>query len=440
MKYKNQIKKSKNASFYLLMAIGSIVGGIALGVAMIYMNGAKITFQDGFEIVKQESNAPQGMETLQPKETVVPQTTAEPASQETLVPTTAPTEAATVAPSSVPSTDPTKKPAQSNGSTVALYLDSTTITDSKALEKQVKLVKDTSKLNTLVFDVKDETGYVAFDIGIAGVKEIGALKKGAKKVNAVLESAKKQGIYTVARVVVFRDPILAKSNSELVIKDKSGKIIKDSKSESWVNPYNKEVWEYELAIIEAFIKAGFDEVQLDYVRFNTDSKFQDAVYTKEKKTKTELITEFTKEASKRVHALGGKVSMNVYGTVFANSSDAARLGQDVTELSALLDYICPTLYPASYANGAFGIAYPDLQPYEIVSSASKKVLEAVANTKGENVAQLRPWIQGYTASNLTKHQTYGKKQVEEQIKALQENGIKEYAVWGNGDIYKKIWK
>lgn len=420
MKYKNQIKKSKNASFYLLTAIGSIVGGIVLGVTIIYLNGAKITFQDGFEIVKQESNAPQGMETL--------------------VPTTAPTEGASIMPSSVPSTDPTKKPAQSNRSTVALYLDSTTITDSKALEKQVKLMKDTSKVNTLVFDVKDETGYVAFDIDIARVKEIGALKKGAKKANAVLKSVKEKGIYTVARVVVFRDPILAKSNSDLVIKDKSGKIMKDSKSESWVNPYSKAVWEYELAIIEAFIQAGFDEVQLDYVRFNTDSKFQDAVYTKEKITKAELITEFTKEACKRVHALGGKVSMNVYGTVFANSSDAARLGQDVTELSALLDYICPTLYPASYANGAFGIPYPDLQPYEIVSTASKKVLEAVANTKGESIAQLRPWIQGYTASNLTKHQTYGKKQVEEQIKALQENGITNYAVWGNGDIYKKIWE
>lgn len=420
MKYKNQIKKSKNASFYLLTAIGSIVGGIVLGVAIIYLNGAKITFQDGFEIVKQESNAPQGMETL--------------------VPTTAPTEGASTTPSSVPSTDPTKKPAQSNRSTVALYLDSTTITDSKALEKQVKLMKDTSKVNTLVFDVKDETGYVAFDIDIARVKEIGALKKGAKKSNAVLKSVKEEGIYTVARVVVFRDPILAKSNSDLVIKDKSGKIMKDSKSESWVNPYSKDVWEYELAIIEAFIQAGFDEVQLDYVRFNTDSKFQDAVYTKEKITKAELITEFTKEACKRVHALGGKVSMNVYGTVFANSSDAARLGQDVTELSALLDYICPTLYPASYANGAFGISYPDLQPYEIVSTASKKVLEAVDNKKGESIAQLRPWIQGYTASNLTMHQTYGKKQVEEQIKALQENGITNYAVWGNGDIYKKLWE
>lgn len=420
MKYKNQIKKSKNASFYLLTAIGSIVGGIVLGVAIIYLNGAKITFQDGFEIVKQESNAPQGMETL--------------------VPTTAPTEGASIMPSSVPSTDPTKKPAQSNRSTVALYLDSTTITDSKALEKQVKLMKDTSKVNTLVFDVKDEKGYVAFDIDIARVKEIGAVKKGAKKANAVLKSVKEKGIYTVARVVVFRDPILAKSNSDLVIKDKSGKIMKDSKSESWVNPYSKDVWEYELAIIEAFIQAGFDEVQLDYVRFNTDSKFQDAVYTKEKITKAELITEFTKEACKRVHALGGKVSMNVYGTVFANSSDAARLGQDVTELSALLDYICPTLYPASYANGAFGISYPDLQPYEIVSTASKKVLEAVDNKKGESIAQLRPWIQGYTASNLTMHQTYGKKQVEEQIKALQENGITNYAVWGNGDIYKKLWE
>lgn len=441
MKYKNHIKKNRGAAFYVLIATGSILSGLLLGVAMIYMNGAKLSFQNGVEIVKNKENVPMAATTTEPSipPTTVP--TLVPTTVPTMVPSEAPLQQATEvpvteAPVDVPAVSTT--PVEVTDGIKAVYLNKAVITDSKAFKKQLKLAKE-SNVNTMVFDVKDESGEVSFDLGIEEVKKYGALNEDAAEVSTYLKQAKENGIYTVARIVVFKDPILAKKVDSVALKNKSGKTIKDSKSEAWVNPYSNDVWLYELSIIQEAIRAGFDEVQLDYVRFNVDKTFGNAVYTDSTLSRTDLITAFVEEACNRVHSLGGKVSVNVYGTIFTSSSDAERFGQDVTKLATMIDYICPLLYPSSYANGSFGKSSPDLYPYEIVSGAYAKVTEALAKTQGSQVAIVRPWLQGFTASSLAKHQTYGTQQVAAQIQALKDNNCTTYGVWGASGNYESKW-
>ena len=46
----------------------------------------------------------------------------------------------------------------------------------------------------------------------------------------------------------------------------------------WTNPYDRRVWDYNVSIAEVAARAGFDEIQLDYVRFPSDGDTDGAVY------------------------------------------------------------------------------------------------------------------------------------------------------------------
>ena len=60
------------------------------------------------------------------------------------------------------------------------------------------------------------------------------------------------------------------------------------------------------------------------------------------------------------------MSADVYGAIFDSLVDQEIVGQDYLEMAKHLDYICPMIYPSHYANGSYGIEYPDLEPYNLI--------------------------------------------------------------------------
>ena len=149
-------------------------------------------------------------------------------------------------------------------------------------------------------------------------------------------------------MVAFKDPILAEKMPEWSLHNSDGSIFRDKSGLAWVNPYRKEVWEYLASVGEAAIKAGFDEVQYDYVRFSTDSRMKQVDFGDSTKgrTKTEAISGFTLYASERIHAAGGRISADVYGVVIDSEEDQQIVGQNYVEMSRSLDAISPMIYPA----------------------------------------------------------------------------------------------
>ena len=306
---------------------------------------------------------------------------------------------------------------------------------SKAIRnKSLELIEiaDTTEINAMVIDVKDDNGRITFEMDSPLAQEIGATTNTISDMEAFIRQLREKDIYPIARIVAFKDPYLAEQRHDLAIKNKDGSLYRDNGGECWVNPYEREVWDY---LIEVSIKAaeiGFMEIQFDYIRFSTGKGMSEVDFgpLSAEKSKEDIIIEFTKYAYESLKPLGVFVSADVYGTIISSSIDAGLVGQNYVEMSKYLDYICPMIYPSHFGHGNYGIEYPDLEPLVIVRKvlhASKTNLEQIP--QGEHKAIVRPWLQDFTATWITPHQVYGGKELREQIDGVYAAGYKEWLLW-----------
>ena len=273
-----------------------------------------------------------------------------------------------------------------------IYVTAQMAGSSKNMANLIDLVEST-ELNTMVIDIKNDSGEITYKMDNVVAKEIGATVNYISDIKDLVARLKEKGIYLIARVVAFKDPILAESKPELSIKNADGSIFYDRSNLAWVNPYKKEVWEYLVSVSKEAAALGFDEIQFDYIRFSTDSGVKQAHFGEEArdKSKIEVITEFTKYAYEELSPLGVYVSADVFGSIISSDVDAKIVGQSYYQMAKYLDYICPMIYPSHYANGSYGIDYPDLEPYYLIKKAledSKVVLEM--NEEEEHQAIVRP--------------------------------------------------
>lgn len=291
-----------------------------------------------------------------------------------------------------------------------------------------------TEINAVVIDVKDDSGRITYAMNLPVADEIDAVKEYIPDVEELIRKLKERDIYVIARVVAFRDPYLAEQRPEWSLKNADGSIFRDRKGLAWVNPYRQEVWDYLVNVgIEAG-KAGFDEIQFDYIRFCTEKGIQNVVFDEAEtkgRGKTDIITEFIDYAYDKLADEGIFVSADVFGAIIGSEEDSSSVGQIYGEMAKHLDYICPMIYPSHYGNGSFGVQYPDKQPYPVILGAlqgSQAELKQYAR-EGVQQAVVRPWLQDFTASYLDHYIRYGDEQVRAQIQAVYDAGYDEWILW-----------
>ncbi|SDF65095.1 hypothetical protein SAMN04488542_11484 [Fontibacillus panacisegetis] len=296
---------------------------------------------------------------------------------------------------------------------------------------------DSTDLNAMVIDIKDDEGYITYKTDNPKLIEMGKPQPFISNINKLMERLNSHEIYPIARVVVFKDTILAKKNPELSFRNSDGTVWSNSKGDSFVNPYSKVVWDYNIEVAKEAAKLGFKEIQFDYVRFpeGFEKRADSLKYEKSNISRIDAVTSFVNYAKEQLEPLGIKVSVDIFG--YAASVPAAEgIGQDFVQISDQVDVICPMIYPSHYTTGWFNAQAPDRAPYQTIKGAiadTHKKLEPL----GDNKPIIRPWIQDFTASWLGKgHYTkYGKHEVEEQIRALKESNIDEYLLWNASNKY-----
>ena len=247
------------------------------------------------------------------------------------------------------------------------------------MDELIRLVDET-ELNALVIDVKNDDGYLTCDLNVPFAEQIGAQKHYVKDMPALIRKCKEKGIYLIARIVAFKDPVLAEAMPELSLHKTDGSIFYDKSGLAWVNPYRTEVWDYLVSVGAAAVQLGFDEVQFDYVRFSTDSGMKQVDFgdSAQGKTKMDAITGFTEYASEKLHDMGAAVSADVYGVVIDSRIDQEIVGQDYAEMCRSLDAISPMVYPSHYGPYNYNIPIPDAQPYDTVLAAMQASKMALA--------------------------------------------------------------
>ncbi|HOP74879.1 MAG TPA: putative glycoside hydrolase [Bacillota bacterium] len=228
-------------------------------------------------------------------------------------------------------------------------------------------------INAVVVDVKDDSGHVSYISEAGGPASL--VKFDPRK---LLERFREKGIYPIARIVVFKDPFLAKHCPELAVKNIRGGLWQDRKGLYWVDPYNARVWDYNIAIAKEAARLGFAEIQFDYVRFTSDGPIAECRYpSQDGRTKTEVIRGFLEQAGRELRPLGVKISADVFGLTCSVTDDLG-IGQRLEEIGAEVDVICPMVYPSHFYAGQYQIADPDRAPYQTV----RRSLEDAKKTVG----------------------------------------------------------
>ena len=230
-----------------------------------------------------------------------------------------------------------------------------------------KLVEDTS-LNAMVIDIKNDSGEVTYDMGLPLAEKIGAQTRYVSDMPGLIQQLKEKDIYLIARIVAFKDPILAEKEPKYAVKNPDGSVFHDNNDLAWVNPYREEVWDYLIDLSKEAVALGFDEIQYDYIRFSTAQGIADADFGPEAegKTRQDAITGFLTKAYETLAPMGVFVSADVFGTIICNETDGQLIGQDYVEMAKHCDYICPMVYPSHYVNNAYGIPVPDAAPYDLI--------------------------------------------------------------------------
>lgn len=295
-----------------------------------------------------------------------------------------------------------------------------------------------TELNAMVIDIKNDEGKVTYKMQTDQVAEFESGVRYIPDIKELVDKCKEKDIYLIARIVAFRDPYLPEKKPEWAVHTKDGKIFRDKKGLAWVNPYQREMWDY-LAEIAAQAGAdGFDEVQFDYIRFSTGIGEEEVDYGPEADQvgKVEIITEFTKYMYDKLVPQGIYVAADVFGTVIDNETDQKIVGQDYAKMAEHLDYICPMVYPSHYRNGAYGIKVPDAEPYVTIYAAASSSVEALAAVPEEKRAHVRMWLQSFTAGWVSGHISYGPQQIREQIKGAYDAGYEEWILWNAAVNYQ----
>ncbi|MCA1056738.1 putative glycoside hydrolase [Rossellomorea aquimaris] len=301
---------------------------------------------------------------------------------------------------------------------------------------------DSTDLNAMVIDIKDDHGYVTYEPESSSpYAEVG--QPYIKDPKSVLKAMEEKQIYPIARIVVFKDTVLANKKPQLSYKD-GGSVWKNGRGESFVNPFLKEVWDYNVGIAIEAAKMGFQEIQFDYVRFpeGFEKRDQELEYgtgeygnenTDNVQKRVHAVTDFVEYAHEKLKPYGVKVSVDIFGYT-ATLPEAPGIGQNFSKISEHVDVISSMIYP-SHWTPYFGIAKPDLQPYELVTEYAKLENKKLQELKDPPIS--RPWIQDFTASWLGSgnYKPYGKAEVEAQIKALNDQGINEFLLWDAGNTY-----
>lgn len=303
---------------------------------------------------------------------------------------------------------------------------------------------NTTALNAMVIDIKDDFGNLTYkpdeddpfyDISYNMIKDT----------EEMMSTLEENEVYPIARIVVFKDTLLAKSRPELSFKE-NGQVWKNRRNESFVNPFMEEVWEYNVEIAIKAAEMGFQEIQFDYVRFPEGFENKDEIleygrgdYANHADDnvgrRVAAVTDFVAYAREKLEPYDVDVSVDIFG-YSATISEAPGIGQNFSKISENVDVISSMIYP-SHWTPYFGINKPDLHPYDLVNEYSKVENEVLGAL--DEAPTSRPWIQDFTASYLGtgNYINYGKNEVEAQIQALYDNDIHEFLLWNAGNSYSE---
>ncbi len=322
----------------------------------------------------------------------------------------------------------------------ALYVNAWASGSRSRMENLIRIA-DQTEINAFIIDIKESDTYLSYDgTRIPLALEIGADKRPATKwLPALIDTLVAHNIFPIARIVVFKDRMLAEKKPELAIRHANGSVWKDNKGGPWVNPYDKRVWDYNIAIAREALDMGFSELQWDYVRFPDVTNSARAVMRypgSDSVSRADNIANFIAYSKTELAEFNVPVTADVFGLVTHLEGDV-EIGQNWEKVITVSDAVLPMVYPSHYAAGLYGLAKPIASPYETVRYSMEDAVERtrwVRDSLKQPVGEVMPWLEAMSIRGAT----YGPAALREQIEATYDAGLKSYALWNPGSKYAEF--
>ncbi len=331
----------------------------------------------------------------------------------------------------------------------AIYMTSW-VAGTPSIRKNVIAIADTTEVNAIMIDIKDYTGQVAFEVNDPELKKLGVDTKRIADIDALIKELHEKNIYVIGRVAVFQDPYMVKLHPEWAVKRSSdGGIWQDRKGITWIDAGAKDNWNYIAQVARESYNRGFDEINLDYIRFPSDGNMKDIAFPFSKTTpKPEIMKEFYKYIADALRKDGIVSSADLFGMT-ATAHDDMNIGQILTDALVEFDYVAPMVYPSHFPATWNGYANPAAVPYKVIKDSMGSAVERAkmigvvsnASTTPEELAsakkanqkyvdKLRPWLQDFNLGA-----TYTAAMVHDQIQATYDVGLDSWMIWDPNNKY-----
>ena len=307
----------------------------------------------------------------------------------------------------------------------AVYMDPRK-SDATVVRSLLDLI-DRTELNALVIDIKEEGVY--FESGVKLFRANGAIAT-KYDIADLIGTMRDRGVYTIARLVTFKDPILAERRPDLAVGDIGGGVWRDITGSAWLNPFNEEVWDATASLAAEAAGYGFDEIQLDYVRFPTDGNLSRMVFGRplSQIARQDAILGVVELTLDRLVPSGAALGADIFGWSLVVDDDNG-IGQNAAQLAPVLDFFCPMVYPSHWPQGSLNVSgHPNDFPYRTVEISME-----LANAKLPTLTKkVRPWLQGFSLPGFT---PYFSGDIRAQIDAAEANGIEGWMIWDFDNAY-----
>lgn len=317
----------------------------------------------------------------------------------------------------------------------APYVTFFAVGEPKLMEPVLRLV-DNTELNAVVIDIKGDRGWIAYESEVPLAEQIGANEVHTiADIDGLMAELKRKGIYSIARIVVFKDDPLARNGAsvglDVAVKDGvTGGLWIDGENLGWVDPFRQETWDYNIALAKEAAQKGFDEIQFDYIRFPTDpsagTSVDRTVFSRPntEANRLEAIAGFLQRAQAELKPLGVNISVDVFGYTCWREDDMG-IGQKIEVIGKYADFVCPMVYPSTYSDGIPDYRDAVGHPYEIVYYSVKKAVERLQGMP----AKVRPWLQYFDDYPWASGRAYNEPEILTQKKAAADAGGCGWQLW-----------
>jgi hypothetical protein len=275
-------------------------------------------------------------------------------------------------------------------------------------------------VNSLVIDLKNETGKVFYNSQVEMAQEVGAVQP-TYDIDDVVDQLRARDLYIIGRIVAFQDPIAAQRMSDMAVWDTSTNGPYEKRGQFFLDPTDPQSRQYAIDIAEEACAAGVDEIQFDYVRY-PDGFSATAVFDggAGNDVRADHIATFLDRAGDVLHPMGCSVAADIFGFITSVSDDGG-IGQQFETLSTVTDVLSPMVYPSHYSTGWFGFNTPNDNPGPVAAGALDDGMPRL-----QGAAVIRPWFQDFF---------YDSSQVRAQIDAAESRSLG-WMLWNSSSNFQ----